>query len=211
MVATDGAVTVVIVDDHSALRQGLQVLLERRACRVLAAVGTAAEGEQAIAEHSPDVAVIDVGLPDEGGVRLTRRLLLADPGLRIVIYTGIEDAPTLAAALESGARGFVFKPSPLDTLLDAIRTVRRGKRYIDPRISALVDDESSELPRLSRREREVFDLLAEGLSGEQIAERLFLSPETVRTHIRNAMAKLEARTRAEAVLKAFQRHEIGEW
>lgn len=208
-VAENGVIDVVVVDDHVALRQGLEVLLERRGCRVVGSAGSASEGEEAVRAHQPDVAVIDIRLADESGLTLVRRLLSDMPDLKIVVYTGIEDAAILADALESGARGFVLKPGPLQELVDAIRDVRRGGRYVDPRLAELVQESGSEPAILTKRERQIFDLLAEGVTGEEIAKRLFVSPETVRTHVRNAMKKLHAHTRTEAVVRAWKRKEIG--
>jgi len=208
-VAENGLIDVVVVDDHVALRQGLEVLLERRGCRVVGSAGSASEGEEAVRTHQPDVAVIDIRLADESGLALVRRLLGDMPDLKVVVYTGIEDAAILADALESGARGFVLKPGPLQDLVDAIRDVRRGGRYVDPRLAELVQEAGSEPAILTKRERQIFDLLAEGVTGEEIARRLFVSPETVRTHVRNAMKKLHAHTRTEAVVQAWKRKEIG--
>jgi DNA-binding NarL/FixJ family response regulator len=208
-VAENGLIDVVVVDDHVALRQGLEVLLERRGCRVVGSAGSASEGEEAVRTYQPDVAVIDIRLADESGLALVRRLLGDMPDLKVVVYTGIEDAAILADALESGARGFVLKPGPLQDLVDAIRDVRRGGRYVDPRLAELVQEAGSEPAILTKRERQIFDLLAEGVTGEEIARRLFVSPETVRTHVRNAMKKLHAHTRTEAVVQAWKRKEIG--
>jgi DNA-binding NarL/FixJ family response regulator len=154
------------------------------------------------------VAVVAVNLPDESGLRLVRRLHCEHPNLAILVYTGIEDVATLAEALESGARGFVLKPGGILQLVQALRLVAGGKRYVDPAIRALLDAEGDRRPLvLTRRERDVFDLLAEGLTGEEIATRLTVSAETVRTHIRNGMEKLHAHTRTGAVVQALRTHE----
>jgi DNA-binding NarL/FixJ family response regulator len=204
----NGSPTLVLIDDHAALREGLEVLLERRGFRVLATANTAAAGEAAIAEHDPDVAVVDLDLPDERGNALIRRLAARGGGLKLLVYTGISDSSALAEALDCGADGFVAKPGDLSVLIDGLRAVARGDRYRDPALVRL-SRAGSEQPRvLSRREAEILELLAAGLTGEQVAERLVLSPETIRTHVRNAMGKLDARTRTEAVVKALDRHEI---
>ena len=206
--SASGRVTVGLIDDHVAMREGLEVLLERRGCRVVASAGSAAEGAEACRRELPEVAVVDVNLPDESGQRLVSELLSADPKLGVVIYTGTEDPTILADALVSGARSVVLKPGSLSELVDAIRAVRRGEAYIDPRVAAVVEDPAAPEAVLTSREREVFDLLATGLNGEEIAKRLFISPETVRTHVRNAMSKLHARTKTEAVVQALEREEI---
>jgi len=192
------------------MRDGLEVLLERRGVRVAAATGTAAAAEQAIREHEPDVAIVDLQLPEESGLRLVQRLAAAQPELKILIYTGAEDVETLAEALESGASGLVLKAGGMDNLIDGLRSVARGTRFIDPAVRAIIEPGSEVSSRLlTPREREVFDLLAQGLTGEQIAARLELSIETIRTHIRNGMGKLDARTRTEAVVQALEKGEIG--
>lgn len=197
------------MDDHVALRDGLKDLLERRGIRTIGTAATAAEAVDLLREVKPDVAVIDVQLPDESGLRLTRRLRLDHPDLAILIYTGVEDASTLAEALECGASGFVLKLGGFTKLIQGLRLVARGERYVDPAITTLLDAEVDGRPLLlTGREREIFDLLAQGLTGEEIATRLTVSAETVRTHIRNGMEKLHAHTRTEAVVQALKSHEI---
>jgi DNA-binding NarL/FixJ family response regulator len=204
-----GAPSLVLIDDHSALRDGLGVLLERRGFRVLATADTAKAGEAAIFAHKPAVAVIGLALPDERGSALIRRLPARAGAPKVLVYTGVSDASTLSDALDCGADGFVAKASDLSVLVDALREVARGNRFCDPALVELCRPAGSEQPRvLSRREAEVLELLATGLTGEQVAERLVLSPETIRTHVRNAMGKLDARTRTEAVVKALDRQEI---
>lgn len=206
-----GSPSLVLVEQHEALRDGLAVLLERRGFSVLGCATTAANGEEVIAERNPDVAVVGVDLPDERGTELVRRLNGRTNGTKFVIYTGLEDPDLLGAAFRSGARGLVAKPAGLSVLVDALREVWRGGRYFDPRFSEARDGDGngkSSTKALSDREREILAMLARGLTGEEIAQRLVLSPETVRTHIRNAMAKLEARTRTEAVVIALEREEI---
>ena len=196
------------MDDHAALRDGLATLLGRRGFEVVGSVGTAAEAEEALAQGGAEVAVVDLGLPDGDGADLVRRLRVAHPELKLVIYTGIEDSRALADALHTGAHGYVSKVAGLEALTEAIREVVHGRRYHDTAIEALLRRRDKEETKLTPREREVLGLLADGLSGEEAAERLVLSPETVRTHIRNAMAKLEAHTRAGAVAQALRRGEI---
>lgn len=198
--------SLVLVEQHEALRDGLAVLLERRGFSVLGCATTAARGEAVICERHPDVAVVGVDLPDERGTELIRRLQGQVNGTKFVIYTGLEEPDLLEAAFRSGARGLVAKPAGLPALVEALRKVWRGGRYFDPRFSPKPADGPAKA--LSGRESEILTLLARGLTGEEIAQRLVLSPETVRTHVRNAMGKLEARTRTEAVVKALEMGEI---
>lgn len=202
-----GSPSLVLVEQHEALRDGLAVLLERRGFSVLGCATTAASGEEVISERHPDVAVVGVDLPDERGTELVRRLNGQANGTKFVIYTGLSDPDLLGAAFRSGARGLVAKPAGLSVLVDALREVWRGGRYFDPRF-AKPSNGNGVAKALSEREAEILAMLARGMTGEEIAQRLVLSPETVRTHVRNAMGKLEARTRTEAVVKALEREEI---
>ena len=208
MEEASGNPSLVLVEHHEALRDGLAVLLERRGFSVVGCATTAARAEEVIAERHPDVAVVGVDLPDERGTELIRRLQGRVNGTKFVIYTGLTDSDLLEAAFRSGARGLVAKPAGLPALVEALRKVWRGGRYFDPRFSPKGANADSPAKALSGREVEILTLLARGLTGEEIAQRLVLSPETVRTHVRNAMGKLEARTRTEAVVKALQRGEI---
>jgi len=196
----------VLVEDHLALREGLELLLGREGCTVVGTAGSLDEGEALIARTEPDVAVVDIRLGEESGIELTRRLLDADPGRRIVLYTGETDSDVLFDALDSGARGYALKEGSPRELVGALRMVADGGTYVDPRLRpALLSRRTTQrLPALSPREREIMDLLAQGLTGEQVAERLVLSAETVKTHIRNAMNKLEASTRVHAVAIALR-------
>jgi DNA-binding NarL/FixJ family response regulator len=203
-----GSPSLVLVEQHEALRDGLAVLLGRRGFEVRGCATTAARGEEVIAERKPDVAVVGVDLPDERGTELVRRLSDSPPCPKFVIYTGLTDPDLLEAAYRSGARGLVAKPAGLDVLVDALREVWRGGRYFDRSFAADGTNGNGSAKTLSRRESEILTMLAQGLTGEEIAKRLVLSPETVRTHIRNAMEKLDARTRTEAVVKALDREEI---
>lgn len=202
-----GSPSLVLVEHHEALRDGLAVLLERRGFSVLGCATTAARGEEVIAERQPDVVVVGVDLPDERGTELVKRLHERQPNLKFLIYTGLKDPELLEAAYRSGARGLVAKPTGLPVLVDALREVWRGGRYFDPSFAKQGNGNGS-TKTLSSRESQMLTMLAEGLTGEEIAQRLVLSPETVRTHIRNAMEKLDARTRVEAVVKAIDREEI---
>jgi DNA-binding NarL/FixJ family response regulator len=199
--------SLVLVEHHEALRDGLAVLLERRGFNVLGRATTAARAEEVIAEWRPDVAVVGVDLPDERGTELVRRLHTQQPNQKFLIYTGLRDPELLEAAYRCGARGLVAKPAGLPMLVDALREVWRGGRYFDPSFAKQGKGNGS-TKTLSSRESQMLTMLAEGLTGEEIAQRLVLSPETVRTHIRNAMEKLDARTRVEAVVKAIDREEI---
>jgi DNA-binding NarL/FixJ family response regulator len=201
---------VVIVDDHVALRRGMEMLLRRNGHHVVGAADDAESAESLIMRRRPDVALIDLALPRESGAELTRRLLQADPDVRIVLYTGTTDERQLLEGLDAGAAGFALKSGDPEELEEAIRTVAEGRDWLDPRLKPLLArrNGNGHAHVLSPREREVLGLLSTGLSGEEAAKQLFLSSETVRTHVRNAMTKLGATTRVHAVALALKRGEI---
>jgi DNA-binding NarL/FixJ family response regulator len=200
---------VVIVDDHVALRRGMELLLRRSGLHVVGTADDAEQAEQLILRRRPDVALVDLALPGESGAALTRRLLDLEPELRIILYTGSADEGQLLEGLNAGAAGFALKSGDPEELQDAIHRVAQGGEYLDPRLTGLLVRKRNGRTRvLSPREREILGLLSQGLSGEEAAERLFLSSETVRTHVRNAMSKLNASTRVHAVALAMQRGEI---
>jgi DNA-binding NarL/FixJ family response regulator len=196
----------VLIEDHEALREGLELLLGREGCEVVGTAGTAAEGLELIQRLEPDVSLVDIRLGEESGIELTRRLLESDADRRVVLYTGSSDVELLFSGLDSGARGYALKEGAPSELTGALETVARGGTYVDPRLrpKLLSRDTTQRMPSLSKREREIMDLLAQGLTGEDVAERLVLSSETVKTHIRNAMSKLEAHTRVHAVAIALR-------
>jgi DNA-binding NarL/FixJ family response regulator len=196
----------VLIEDHQALREGLELLLGRHDIDVVGTAGTATEGRALIERHEPDVALVDIRLGDDSGIDLTRAVLDADPSRRVVLYTGSSDVELLISGLDSGARGYALKDGTPSELTGALETVAAGGTYVDPRLrSALLSRRTTQrMPSLSKREREIMDLLSQGLTGEDVASRLFLSSETVKTHIRNAMSKLEAHTRVHAVAIALR-------
>ncbi len=196
----------VLIEDHQALREGLELLLGREGIEVLGTAGSADEGRELVERLAPDVSLIDIRLGEDSGIELTAQLIDADPERRVVLYTGSNEIELLIKGLDSGARGYALKEGTQAELRTAIRTVAEGGTYVDPRLqSALLSRKATQTQRvLSKREREIMDLLAQGLTGEQVAERLYLSPETIKTHIRNAMNKLEANTRVHAIAIALR-------
>jgi DNA-binding NarL/FixJ family response regulator len=193
---------VIVVEDHLAMRRGIELLLRGEGLRVAGVASQVGEARALLQRRRHDVALIDVRLGQESAVGLVEELLRRDPEAAIVLYTGYTDPLSgLAEAVRAGARGFVLKSSPAARLIEALRSVAAGGHYVDPDLAAQLsgDAELSRLTVLSPRESEILGLLAEGLNGQAIAKRLFLSPETVRTHVRNATTKLGARTRVQAV------------
>ncbi len=198
------------MEDHEAVRVALGALLDLRGFEIVGAVGNVAAALDLVDHTDPDVAVIDIGLPDGDGIELTRVLLGRRPGLAVLIYTGVADAGLLASGLDSGARGYALKSGSVDELIAAIERVAAGDSYVDPRLDSVVlsPRSTAQVPQLSPREREVMHLMAEGYTGEATASRLGLSVETVRTHVRNAVRKLQARNRVHAIAIALARGDI---
>jgi DNA-binding NarL/FixJ family response regulator len=206
----DRPLEVIVVEDHLSVRKGLELLLASEGIRI-AGVSDSEAGARAILERRRyDVALIDLHLSDGYGLTVVGELLAANPAAAVVVYTGATDPGELRRASAIGVRGFVLKSSAPDLLVQAIRSVAAGGMLLDPGLAALLGPPRPSLASLLRpREREILELLAEGLSGEQAAERLFLSPETVRKHLYNAMGKLEAKTRVHAVALILQERLVG--
>lgn len=192
---------VFIVEDHLALRSGLVLLLQAAEMRIVGAVSELGEASSMLRRRRFDVALIDIDILGGSGLELVSEILERDPESAVVIYTGLTDGEQLRRASRLGARGFVLKASAHGELIAALRLVAAGDVYTDARIARLLSNDPglSVHSKLTPREREILGLLAQGLTGELIAHRLFLSPATVRTHIGNATRKLGASTRAQAV------------
>jgi DNA-binding NarL/FixJ family response regulator len=198
-------ITCVIADDHPAMLTAIADTLERSGVEI---VGRASDGQEALvqieAQH-PRVAIVDVRMPRLSGIEVATKSAVVAPNTSIIFYTAYGDRALLSEALDVGARGFVLKEAPLPDLVRAVERVAAGDAYVDPVLAGiLVSAQSDKIPSLTQREREVLRLLADGLSNEEIGKRLFISPETVRTHVRKAMAKLEADTRTQAVAIALR-------
>jgi DNA-binding NarL/FixJ family response regulator len=200
----------VLIDDHDALREGLAVLLARGGIDIAGTAGNAAAGADLVDQVRPDIAIVDVGLPDGSGIDLTRQLLLHHPTLGVILYTGDGDADLLYDGLDSGARGYALKAGTIDELMTAIECVGDGGSYVDPRLDRLLRSPraTAKVSQLSPRERQVMHLMAEGRTADGVAGELVVSVETVRTHVRNAIGKLQARNRVHAIAVALERGEI---
>jgi DNA-binding NarL/FixJ family response regulator len=197
----------VLADDHPAIIDAVSRFLEDE--EEVELVGRAGNGEQAfrlIDEEHPDVAILDIRMPTLNGIEVARRVHGGALPTRVVLYTGYAERALLLDALDAGARGFLLKEAPLTDLMRAIRTVSDGGTYVDPALAGLLagPQAAERLPALTKREREVLRLLADGMRNEQVAAKLEISPLTVRTHVKKAMEKLEADTRTEAVARALR-------
>lgn len=200
------AIEVIVVEDHLAMRRGIELLLREEGFSVVGVAGEAAEASGLLARRQHDVALIDLNLGRESTISIVEEILRRDPHAAIVLYTGFTEPSRLEPAVRVGARGFVLKSSPPARLVDALRVVAGGGTYVDPSLAPALsaNTDQSRVDVLSPREREILGLLAEGLNGQAVARQLFLSPETVRTHVRNATTKLGAATRVQAVAMVVQ-------
>ena len=199
-------VSCLVADDHPAVLEAVAGYLEAAGIRVAA---RALDGEEALAKIEstrPRIALVDLRMPKVSGIEIARRVAQSHPDTAVVVYTGYGDRAHLTEALDAGARGFVLKEAPMDDLVRAVTTVAGGSIYVDPVLAGVFATASTtdKLPALTQREREVLRLLADGLSNEEIGKVLFIAPETVRTHVRKAMDKLDADTRTQAVAKAIR-------
>jgi len=208
-VSLAGPVTAIVADDHPAMLAAICDVLTDAGIEV---IGRAANGEEALAKietRKPTVALVDVRMPRLGGVELAREAATRAPETALIFYTAYGDRALVTEALDAGVRGFVLKEAPLTDLVRAVEDVAAGSTYVDPVLAGVLATASvaKDLPALTPRERDVLRLLADGLSNEEIGRRLFISPETVRTHVRKAMEKLDADTRTQAVATAL-RHSL---
>jgi two-component system, NarL family, response regulator YdfI len=196
-----------VVDDHTVLREGLDILFGD--ADDLELVGNVETGEEAIdaaAELQPEVILMDVRLPGIDGVSAVKRIHQLSPNVQFVMFTAYGDKRLLSDAIAAGARGYVMKGSPPADLLRAIRTVADGKAFVDPSLSPalLMTDASPTDQPLSEREREILQLLAEGFHTEEVARRIGLSVETVKSDTKRVIGKLQADTRTHAVAIALR-------
>jgi DNA-binding NarL/FixJ family response regulator len=200
-------VRLLLADDHPAIMDAVALFLADE--HDVELVGRAGDGEHAlrlIADRRPDVAVLDIRMPQFGGIEILRKLAGSADAPAVILYTGYPERSLLLEALDAGARGFVRKESPLADLVRAIRIVAGGGTYIDPELAGVLagPQATDRLPSLTKREREILRLLADGMRNEQVGKVLSISPLTVRTHVKHAMEKLEADTRTQAVASALR-------
>jgi DNA-binding NarL/FixJ family response regulator len=194
------------VDDHPSVREGLGLMFGD--ADDLELIGTVANGEdalEAIQRLQPDIVIMDVRLPGIDGISAVKRIAQGAPSVKTVIFSAYGDKRLLSDAISAGARGYVMKGSPPEDLLRAVRTVTEGKAFVDPSLSPalLMNQAVGEAP-LSEREREILQLLAEGFHTEEVARRIGLSAETVKSDTKRAIQKLEADTRVHAVAIALR-------
>jgi len=193
-----------VADDHPALVAAVSDFLEGRGFEV---VGRARDGVAAVVgikETRPDIALVDYRMPHLGGVELLEQIRATAPETLIAVYTADSDQSIVGSVFDAGAHALILKDAPLADLEQALRTISAGQRYVDPALAPVVLNGASSKPALTPREAEVLAHVADGLSHEEIGNRLSISPETVRTHVRKACERLNARTRTHAVATALR-------
>jgi DNA-binding NarL/FixJ family response regulator len=197
---------VVVADDHPAVLAAVRNTFASNGIEIVAEAADGASCVELVEALRPDVAIFDARMPELDGIAAARRTAAGAPGTAVILYSGFADRGLLVQATEAGARGFVLKDAPLADLVRAVRLVSEGQTYTDPRLAGLgtAGNADEGAPRLTARERDVLRLAADGMTNNAIADRLAISPETVQTHVRKAMGKLEAESRTQAVAKALR-------
>jgi two-component system, NarL family, response regulator FusR len=201
-----------LVDDHPLMRAGLTLLLGQEPdLQVVAAVACASDAFDVVKRSHIDVAIIDVLLPTMSGISLAAQLLELDPNIKILALSAVDEPMMIATMLRAGATGYALKSQPPNEIKEALRTVLQGLRYLPPRIPEqailpLADSNAGHpFERLTRREREIFELLIRGRSNDEIGSRLFIARRTVETHRQRIMKKLAAHSIID-MIRAAARH-----
>ncbi|MFB6520447.1 response regulator [Streptomyces sp. NPDC056401] len=219
--SAEAPIKVFLLDDHEVVRRGLRDLLDAEAD--ITVVGEAGTADQALARGPalrPDVAVLDVRLPDGDGITVCRELRSRMPGLACLMLTSFDDEDALLDAIMAGAAGYVLKQIKGTDLVSAVRTVATGQSMLDPATTARLmrslrgpeaakAPEDTRLAALSEREHAVLELIGDGLTNRQIAKRLYLSEKTVKNHISRLLGKLGVERRVQAAVIAAQVHDQG--
>jgi two-component system response regulator DevR len=203
-------VRVFLLDDHEVVRRGVRELLEATGdIEVVGEAGTAEEALARVPSAHPDVALLDMRLPDGNGVEVCREIRSRHESVQCIILTSFADDEALFDAIMAGAAGYLLKQIRGTDLVDAVRRVSTGQSLLDPEITARVLErlrsgpkEDERLARLTDQERKILDLIAEGLTNRQIAERMFLAEKTVKNYVSNLLSKLGMERRTEAAVFA---------
>ena len=207
---------ILLADDHTIVRQGLRKMLEETPeWEVVAEAGDGREAVRLAEQHKPDVAIVDVAMPLLNGIETTRQIAKKVPGTRVLVLSMHADDAYVIQILQAGATGYLLKDSADVDLLQAVAAVSQGKSFFSPAIAKLMLDDyvkqlsdkgvTDRYESLSEREREIFQLIAEGKANKEIAALLSISPSTVETHRARIMEKLDLHSAAEIVLYAVRR------
>jgi two-component system, NarL family, response regulator DesR len=198
--------TCLLADDHPAVLAFVRGVIEEYGLEIVAVASTGPEALALAHKHKPSVALIDLRMPGVDGFRLITDLQAALPALHIGVYTAEADAELAQGALRAGAQAVVLKDAPVADLTRVLAALESGSSYLDPALAGetLGGDAATSPPRLTDRELEVLELLAEGKDYQEIGDKLSLGPETVRTHVRKACRRLNASTRTQVVATALR-------
>jgi DNA-binding NarL/FixJ family response regulator len=198
--------TVVLVDDHTMLRQGLRRALEAEGVKVVGEASDGDEGVKIALATKPDVVLMDVSMPGSDGIDATRKLVGADNRQRVVMLTMHVDRDIIDRAIKAGAVGYLTKDASISEVIEAIRLAANGDRPMSPRLAAAMLNEVKKDAEalISAREEEVLQLVADGLGTTEIADKLYISQKTVKNHLASIYEKLNARDRTQAVLMAVK-------
>jgi len=203
--AEQDPIRVLCVDDHPLLREGIAALIQNeRDMKLVARVGSGREGLLGFREHRPDVTLMDLRLRDMSGIDAMVAIRSEFPDARIIVLTTFEGDVEMRRALEAGARGYMLKSMPPQDLIEGIREVHAGKKRIPPEVGSQLAEHMGD-EGLTAREVEVLQQIAGGNRNQDIAQRLFISEETVKVHVKHIMEKLGARDRTQAVAIGIRR------
>jgi len=198
-----------LLDDHEIVRRGLRDLFESEDMVVVGESASAVEATSRIPALHPHIAILDGRLPDGSGIEVCRAVRSVDPTINVLILTSYDDDDALFAAIMAGAAGYVLKEVSSSALIDAVRQVSAGRSLLDPAVTQRVlerirrgDEVAGELDQLTEQERKILELIAEGLTNRQIAERLFLAEKTVKNYVSSVLAKLGLERRTQAAVLA---------
>jgi PAS domain S-box-containing protein len=199
-------ISCLVADDHPAVLDSVSRFLESSGVEVVARAARGDEALAALETYRPHVALLDVTMEPMNGIEVARQAARIEPDTQVILYTGYRDASLLEQALDAGARGFVLKEAPLSELMRAMKVVAGGGTFVDAELSNALATPGTvrSLSPLTAREQQVLALVADGRTNERVAEELGISAETVQSHVRNAMSKLEADTRTQAVATALR-------
>ncbi len=201
---------ILLVDDHEMVRLGLKSYLDLQAdVDVVAESADGRAGVEKALELRPDVVVMDIVMPEMNGIEATLAILKEWPEAQILILTSYLDNEKIYPVLDAGAKGYMLKTSSADEILQAIRKVAKGEIAIETEVSKKVQYHRNHIELhedLTARERDILGLLAKGYENQRIADELFISLKTVKTHVSNILSKLEVGDRTQAVVYAFQHH-----
>lgn len=211
MISQENPIRILIADDHPVVRAGLAAILEIDPKANITVVGQANNGKEAVemfAQLQPDIALIDLRMPEMDGVAAIKAIREQFLHARLIVLTTYDSDEDIYRGLQAGAKGYLLKDVPREELLACIRAVHLGRSFIPPEVGAKLAERMS-CPELSKREQEVLEIMARGMSNGEIAATLHISEGTVKTHINNILNKLNVNDRTQAVIVALKRGIVG--